>query len=232
MNLHRALILLALLLLVTAAASAQQTVLKYDIFAGYTFLDSPKVSLFEPGFHIQVGMKPKKWYALGFDYSRASGDLTLTPDLLTPTLQQQLSGMLKQLEAMGLVPPGYKLVVPSGSTTQTFAAGPQLTLRQLSKVTFFIRPSIGAIQETATPRGTDAISQAIVKQLAPSGEKSDWVAFYGFGGGVDLIASKHFALRIQADFVRDHLFSDTLADSRNTVRFSIGPAFQFGKPVE
>lgn len=64
-------------------------------------------------------------------------------------------------------------------------------------------------------------------QLAPSGKKTDWTKFYGVGGGVDFNLTKHFALRVQADFVRDHLFDDLLKDSRNTVRFSIGP----GGPV-
>jgi hypothetical protein len=44
--------------------------------------------------------------------------------------------------------------------------------------------------------------------------------------------SKHVAWRVQADFVYDHLFDDLLRDGRMTTRFSIGPAFNFGKNVE
>jgi hypothetical protein len=98
-------------------------------------------------------------------------------------------------------------------------------------VTLFIRPSIGAIYEKATPHATDPISQGVIAQLAPSGQKTDWVPFYGVGGGFDANLTTHFALRFQADFVHDHLFSDLLKDGRNSVRFSVGPALQFGRNV-
>jgi len=39
------------------------------------------------------------------------------------------------------------------------------------------------------------------------------------------------ALRMQADLVHDHLFSDLLQNGRMTVRFSIGPCFNFGKNI-
>jgi len=68
-------------------------------------------------------------------------------------------------------------------------------------------------------------------QLAPSGQKTDNTVFYGFGGGVDYNFSKHVAVRVQADFVRDHLFNDLLQNARNTVRFSIGPALNFGPNI-
>jgi len=53
----------------------------------------------------------------------------------------------------------------------------------------------------------------------------------GFGGGFDILASKHLAIRTQADLVYDHLFNDLLKDGRWTVRFSAGPAFNFGKNI-
>ena len=69
-----------------------------------------------------------------------------------------------------------------------------------------------------------------MSQLAPTGVKTDLVPFYGVGGGVDLNISHHFGVRMQVDFVRDHLFADLL-NSRNTVRFSVGPAVHFGKNI-
>jgi hypothetical protein len=188
--------------------------------------------MFQNGFHIQAGVKPRKWYVLGFDYSRSDGMLTITPDLLTTQLQQQLGGMMQKLAAAGMVPAGYQLKLDADATTQTFAAGPQLTYRHFSHLTMFVRPSLGAIQEVARLQPTDPITKIAVSALAPEGTKTDWTYFYGFGGGFDIIAARHFALRVQADYVRNHLFSDTMANSRNTVRFSVGPAFQFGKPVE
>jgi hypothetical protein len=70
-----------------------------------------------------------------------------------------------------------------------------------------------------------------VQQLAPSGKKRDYTPFYGFGGGVDLLFSRHVGLRVQADLVYDHLFDDLLKDGRFTTRFSIGPCFNFGKNI-
>ena len=226
----------ALLPLVLAVASlpgfAQQAyVSRFDLFTGYTFLDSPLVSLKENGFHFQTGVRANTWLSLGFDYSVSEGNLTLTPNLLLPSLQQELGAELAQLAAAGQIPAGYTLVVPAHSRTQTFAAGPQFSYRHLSKVTLFIRPSIGAIHEYATPQPKDPIAAAIAAQLAPSGHKADTVAFYGFGGGADFAVSNHVGLRVQADFVHDHLFSDLIASGRNTVRLSIGPCFNFGGNV-
>lgn len=225
-------LLAAALLLPSSSAFGQQTyVSRFDAFVGYTFLDSPHVSLFENGMHFQFGVRPKTWYSLGVDYSISSGDLTLTPGLLTPAWQQQLGGLLQQLAEAGQLPAGYTVAVPSDSTTQTFAGGPQLAYRHFSKVTLFVRPSVGAIHEVATPQPGDPIAKIIVAALAPSGKKTDWTAFYGFGGGADFLFSKHVALRVQADLVYDHLFSDVLKDGRLTTRFSIGPCFNFGKNI-
>lgn len=222
------------LLLVTFAAllgavptfGQQNYVSRYDLFAGYTFLDSPRVSLFENGFHFQFGVRPKTWYSLGFDYSVSSGGLTLTPNLLTPAWQQQLGGLLEELAAAGQLPAGYTVAIPSNSVTQTFAAGPQLSYRHFKKVTLFVRPSIGAIHEVATPQPTDPISKIIVGALAPSGSKTDWTAFYGFGGGADFLFSKHIGLRVQADLVYDHLFSDILQDRQADHPLLRGAVFQ------
>jgi hypothetical protein len=82
---------------------------QFDVFAGYAFLDSPHISLFENGFQAQFGYRPKPWYSLGFDYSRSTGDLVLTPDLLPTALQQQLGAELAQMAAAHLIPAGYAL---------------------------------------------------------------------------------------------------------------------------
>ncbi len=223
---------LALLLLFAACAFSQQTyVTRFDAFAGYTYFNSPKIGLAENGFHTQAGVRVLRWLSLGFDYSVAKGDATITPDLLLPSLQQTLGAQIGALIAAGRLPANYKLTVPISSTTHTFAAGPQVSYRHFKEATLFIRPSCGIIKESATPHPGDPVATAIVAQLAPTGNKNDNVIFYGFGGGVDLNFSKHVALRVQADFVRDHLFNDLLTDSRNTVRFSIGPAFNFGKNI-
>jgi hypothetical protein len=227
-----ALIAVALLLLAAPLFGQQDYVARFDAYAGYAFLDSPRVSLFENGFAAQAGVRAKRWISFGFDYSRTTGDLTLTTDLLVPIAQQQLEATIAQLIAAHILPPGYRLIVPTHSVTQTFAVGPQLAYRGMRQATLFLRPVfLGLIHEVATPKPTDAFATTVVAQLAPSGNKSDNVLFVGFGGGFDLLFSKHVGLRTQADLVYDHLFSDLLKDGRFTVRFSVGPCFNFGKNV-
>lgn len=218
-----------LLALFASATFAQQDYVgRFDLYGGFTYLESPHINLAERGFQFQFGYRPRSWYTLGFDYSVSTGHTALSPNLLTTSLQQQLGTQIGGLIAAGVIPPTYALSLPLDSLTQTFAAGPQLAYHGWRPITPFIRPSIGAIHEIATPHATDPIAAAIVAQLAPSGQKTDWTGFYGFGGGFDANVSKHFAIRFQADFVHDHLFSDLLKDGRNTVRFSVGPAVQFG----
>ena len=212
----------------------QQTYVgRFDVYGGYAYLNSPHINLAENGFQFQAGVRVVSWLTMGFDYSRTTGDTTITPSMLTTELQQQLGGTLLQLIQNGVVPPTYTLAVPISSVTQTFAGGPQLSYHGWSHGTFFIRPALGDIHEAATahPNPADPIAVLLVGGLVPSGIKKDDVLFYGFGGGVDLNLTKHFAIRIQADFVHDHLFSDMLKDSRNTVRIGIGPAIQFGGNV-
>ena len=223
---------LVALILASPVFGQQDYVGRIDAFAGFTYLNSPHVSLVEKGFHLQTGVRVVRWLSLGFDYSRSTGDLTLTPDLLVDSLATQVNGTIAALKAAGRLPASYALVVPTGSTTQTFAGGPQLAYHGFKPVTIFVRPSVGYIHEVAVPHPGDPFATSVVSSLAPSGQKIDTVLFYGFGGGVDVNITKNFAIRVQGDFVHDHLFKDTLKDSRNTVRFSIGPAFQFGGNVK
>ncbi len=216
---------------VSGLFAEQPHVTRFDALAGYAYLNSPSVNLTENGFHFQAGVRPRTWYSVGFDYSYSMGDLTITPAMLPPALAEQLAAQLAALAAAGRLRPGYTLAVNAHSVTQSFAFGPQLSYRRFQHVTLFIRPSFGAAHETATPRPADPIAKAIVNQLAPSGKKQDWTGFYGFGGGMDFLASRHFALRVQADLVYDHLFNDVLKNGRWTVRFSVGPAFNFGRNI-
>jgi hypothetical protein len=225
------LIFLLMLLSPNHLSAQQDYVGLFDLYNGFAWLDSPSANLQERGYHLQAGINAQTWLALGFDYSVVQGNLTLTPNLLKPALQTQIAGQLAALEGAGLIPAGYQVAVSTASTTQTFAAGPQLEYRRFRQVTFFARPSIGAIYESATPHPSDVVTTAIVQQLAPSGKKTDWEPFYGFGGGVELNFLRYASIRLQADFVHNDLFADILKNSRNTVRLSIGPAFHFGRNI-
>jgi hypothetical protein len=203
----------------------------FDLYNGFTWFDSPSAKLQERGYHLQAGVNLRPWLAFGFDYSTVNGNLTLKQDLLKPALQNQIGTQVAALIAAGVLPAGYQLAVTTGSNTQTFALGPQLEFRHFRRATLFVRPSIGAIYESATPHPADPVAAAIVQQLAPSGKKTDWEPFYGVGGGIELNVARFVSVRMQVDFVHNDLFSDILKDSRNTVRLSIGPALHWGKNI-
>jgi hypothetical protein len=209
----------------------QQYVGRFLIYTGFMFLDSPKIELFEPGIHIQAGMRWSRHVSLGFDYSRGTGTTRVGLNQATPAIQNQFGPILAELIAGGLLPSNYVAALPFGSVTQTFTAGPEFPYRRFKRFTPYIRPSGGIINEVATAHPADHVTQLLVNQVAPSGKEEEWTAFYGFGGGVAFNVTKHFSLVVQADLVHDHLFPDLLKDGRNTVRFSVGPGFQFGNNV-
>jgi len=230
-----ALILTApLLLLLSSTASAQQTYIpQYDIYNGFTYFETPGLNLAERGYNLQVGRNMKTWYALGFDYSVVSGHNSLTTSVLKTSLQQELNQEIEYLISIGELPPGYQLIVPTDANSQTFAFGPQFEYRHFKQVTLFARPSLGAIRQKVTPHPNpaDPFAVAVVQQLVPSGSKLDWQGFYGFGGGFDWNATRHFGIRMQSDLVYWHLFNDLLQNGDWTVRFSVGPTFKFGKNI-
>jgi hypothetical protein len=223
-------LLVASLFLASYAFGQQSYVGRWDAYGGFMRLMQPSINLAEPGFNLQVGMRLTNWVTAGFDYTIGTGQNILEPGMLLPSLQTQLSTQLSELAAMGLVPAGYKLAVPVNTRTQSFQIGPDFPFRHFQVVTFFVRPNLGALQVVGTPRPADPIAKLVVSQLTPSGKKTDWTYFYGFGGGLEFNVNKHFALRFQADFAHDHFFNDLLKDG-NTIRFSVGPGFQWGKNI-
>jgi hypothetical protein len=236
-----------LLFTLSACAFAQlDYVGRYDVFAGFSYLDSPKIKLGQKGFNTQIGYNARRWLALGFDYSTQNGQGTLVPSDLKPAYATQVDGLIQEGQAglltefgVPTLPSNYSAYVPFSATTQTFTAGPQLAWRHFKKITLFAHPSIGAIHEhinldphdaftafVAGPTGA-LVASGILKTTHPS----DTTYFYGLGGGGDYNLTKHVHLRADVEFVHVFLFSGLLADSRNSVRLSVGPSFNFGKNV-
>jgi Outer membrane protein beta-barrel domain len=220
-------LLLFLVLASLTCFSQQDYVSRFDIYNGYSFLDAPKLNLFENGYNFEAGWNVKTWVALGFDFSVFSGNSNLTVNELNAKTQAELAPFLP------LLPPGYVLAVPFSATTYTYSAGPQFNIRKLKEVTFFVRPALGALHEdvTAHPKN-DGIQPLIVAALLPTGRTSDTTVFYGFGGGMDFNLSQHFAVRTAADFVHYDVFTNLLNGGRNAVRFSIGPTVRFGGNIK
>ncbi len=222
---RKLLLLIPLVLLITQFAQAQQDyVPRFGLYTAYSYLASPKLNLAQRGVDTDIGVNLKRWLSVGFDYSVFNGHSALVPADLTDALQMQLAAT---------VPPGIPVSVPFDPTTQTFSAGPQINFRQLKYVTFFVRPALGALHEQVTAKPTDPLTTAIVTGLVgPGKKKSDTVLFYGFGGGFDINASKHVAIRVASDYVHTFLFEGLLREGRNTARISFGPSFRWGKSVE
>ncbi len=216
-------ILFAFLLFSSVAFAQQDYVPRYDGFAGFSYLNSPRLNLAERGFNAEFGVNVRRWVALGGDYSVFNGHSTLFPKDLTTALQRQLAA---------LVPPGIPIAVPFDSTTYTFTAGPQFNYRRFKRITLFARPAIGGMHETATLKPNSPLTTLLVARLAPGGKRTDLEPFYGVGGGFDLNAFKHLGVRVGFDFVHVNLFDGFLKEGRNSLRISVGPTFRFGPNVK
>jgi opacity protein-like surface antigen len=229
-----------LLLALSACAYAQKDYVgRYDVFAGYSYLNSPKLNLQQRGFNTQIGVNVRRWLSFGVDYSIQFGRASLGPADLKPVYQNELAGLAAQLQ----IPPATlaAVSVPFDATTQTYTVGPQLAYRHFQKMTLFVHPSIGAMHENISLNANNALTSGILAAITtppPYGlgvlkttRPNDTTYFYGFGGGADYNATKHFHVRADVEFVHVNLFSNTLKDSRNSVRLSVGPTFNFGKNV-
>lgn len=245
-----------LLTLSTGAFAQQDYVGRYDFFTGFSYLDSPKLNLQQRGFNTQLGVNLRRWLAFGVDYSIQEGRASLVPSDLktkyaTPLNQLVAAGEAGAFAALPpagfgiLLPAGYKLYAPFDATTQTYTIGPQLAFRHFKKVTLFVHPSIGAIHENISLNPHDAFTQYIVvpallgklpavgatTPVIQTTKPNDTTYFYGLGGGADYNITKHIHIRADIEFVHVYLYSGILADSRNSVRLSFGPTFNFGKNV-
>src|SRR5208337_3619494 len=87
------LLLMAPCLLAQPAGSVEQPagrpyVGRFVLYAGFLHLDSPKISLSEPGIHIQAGIRWSRHISLGLDYSRGTGDTIVGLNQATTAIQQ------------------------------------------------------------------------------------------------------------------------------------------------
>ncbi len=219
----RTLLVCGFLLLSCDAFAQQEYVPRYDVYAGFSYLESPALNLAERGFNAEFGVNVNRWLTLGGDFSVFTGHSDITPQELTPALQRQLAAV---------IPPGVPVTLPFDSTTYTFAAGPQFNLRKFKWVTLFARPGFGGLHETATLKPNTPLTKFLVGQLAPSGKKSDLQPFFGAGGGFEVNASKHVGMYVALDYVYVKLFDGFLEHGRNSLRVSVGPTFRFGPNVK
>ncbi|MFZ3212626.1 MAG: hypothetical protein WA188_14040 [Terriglobales bacterium] len=217
----------ALFLVTTAIPSfSQQTdIRQFVVFAGDTYLATPSLNLAQRGFDGDLGYNYRSWLSFGFDFGYYTGHSSLVPGELNPAF-------------LATLPPGFSTLVPAvpyNISTQTYEAGPQLNYRHLKKVTFFVRPALGALHANAKVKSaflaeTDGLAAELCLVLSGC-SKNDLVPFYGFGGGISWEITPHFGLRVTTDFAHYDFFSSLLNGGRNSVRVSLGPKFSFGKNI-
>ena len=201
---------------------AQQTdINRYTLFTGFDYMISPARNLTERGFETDFGITAKPWLGLGVDFGVLTGAGTITG---TETVYAAPVNRAFGSGAAGAIH------VPFGSTTYTFAAGPQFYIRRWDKVTFLIRPGFGGMHERADITFPPTLGPlfGMLQLPAPSVHQSDTKWFIGMGAGFDLNLSKAVGFRFAADWVNTHLFTDLLTQRQNYVRFSIGPTFRWG----
>ena len=232
---RRSILILLLLLLslsvVTCLAQKQEYVGQYDAYFGFAYMTTPNMNLDQRGWQAQLGYNYRRWLALGFDTSYFGGNSSLTAPQLNNATVAKIGAGLAQLPP-GVIPPGFAVWTPYHANTYTITGGPQFNYRGFKWVTPFIHPDIGAMYQTVDVHPPNALMAGIVTSLLGPGMKSsEWVAFFGVGGGVDVNVSKHVGLRFQTDWVRTAFFDNLLKNPQYTWRMSASPTFRFGKNV-
>jgi len=224
---------LALFLLSTALPcfSQQTDIRQFAVFGAYTYLATPSLNLNQRGFDGDLGYNVRPWLTFGFDFGYYTGHSSLLPSDLNPAALAKIPPSI--LAGLQILAPGG---VPYNISTQTYEAGPQFNYRGLKKVTFFVRPALGALHSNVS------VSKAFLGTLPPTlppttfcsivpCSPNDTVPFYGFGGGMTWEITPHFGLRVASDFAHYNFFGSLLNGGRNSVRISIGPKFGLGKNI-
>jgi hypothetical protein len=230
----RLLLVCGLAIFVCLPAMAQKgdyDINRYTIYTGFDYMTAPGLSLTQRGFDTDFGITVKPWLGLGVDFSAAGngiisggGTINGTSTAYAPTLAAG------NVQFPTLVPPPNEVNVSFKSTTYTIAAGPQIYIRKFKKITFLIRPGLGAIHASVDLNLPPQLPPLFnfLQLPAPSSHQSDTTYFVGLGGGFDLNLSRRVGLRVTADWINAHLYSDILTNRQNYYRFTIGPTWRWG----
>jgi len=223
----------ALALFASMPALAQdQAINRFTIYTGFDYMTNPSENLTQRGFDTDFGVTVKPWLGLGADFS-AAGDAIISGGGTINGSQTKYAAALGAAHAKfpELVPAPNQITVPFRSTTYTIAAGPQFYIRKWAKVTFLVRPGLGAIKASADltfPPGLGPIFEQL-GIVPPNPHQSDTTWFWGVGGGVDLNVSRHIGIRFTGDYINTHLFSNLLTNRQNYARFTVGPTWRWGR---
>jgi hypothetical protein len=242
---------------VLPAVAQQEWVNRWDVFAGYSYLDTHTIGLRQNGADGSFGVNVFRWLGLGTDFSwfHGSGDLatsnTTLPGQIAETIAATPCTPPLCFAPEEVLPLFEKTYAPISASTFTWAAGPQINFRNFSRITIFVRPGFGLIHESVDVNQT-SVNEQLTSLCASSLQAGlfctspqgaavfallnaklqphmvDTVPFYGAGAGFDVNASKRIGVRFSADYVRHQLFSSVLG-WQNSIRISVGPTFRFGE---
>jgi len=220
---------LALLLCVPAVAQQDISINRYTVYTGFDYFNNPGLSLSQRGFDVDFGVTVKPWVALGTDFSAAGNSIISGGGTINGS-STVYAPLLIKAAPLGAPPPS-SINVPFNSTSYTFAVGPQLYWRKWRQVTFLGRPGLGGIHAAADinlpPQLAGLLGQLGAK--VPSAHPTDTTFFFGLGGGFDINVSRRVGLRVTADWINTHLYSDLLSNRQNFVRVTVGPTFRWGR---
>lgn len=211
---------LALFVALPAFAQEDISINRFTLYTGFDYMTSPAMHLSQRGFDTDFGVTVKPWLGLGVDFS-AAGNAIITGGGTINGSQTVFAPIISPI-----VPPSM-IQVPFNSTTYTIAVGPQIYIRKIRKVTFLIRPGLGAIKASSDLRFPPSISLLPIPPVAAHQSDTTW--FIGLGGGFDINLSKRVALRVTADWINTHLYSNILTDRQNYGRFTVGPTWRWGR---
>lgn len=206
------------------AFGQEEYVNRYTVYTGFDYMISPARNLTERGFDVDFGVTIKPWFALGGDFG-AIGNSIISG---AGTINGSETVYAPKLAAVGIPPSA--IHVPFRSTTYTFAVGPQFYWRKWRWITFLGRPGFGGVHESADLTLPPQLGPLFTELgiPVPNSHQSDTTWFIGLGGGVDINLSRHVGLRLTADWINTHLFSNLLTDRQNYARFTVGPTWRWG----
>ena len=215
-----------------AAAQEDVRINRYTVYTGFDYMTAPGLSLTQRGFDTDFGITVKPWLGLGVDFSAAGNNFISGGGTINGTSTTYAPALAAfNLATQGLSPAPNEVNVSFKSTTYTIAAGPQIYIRKLKRVTFLIRPGLGAIH-ASVDLSLDPRLGGLFQGLhlpVPSSHQSDTTYFVGLGGGFDVNVSRRVGLRVTADWINAHLYSDILTNRQNYFRFTIGPTWKWGQ---
>jgi len=190
--------------LLCVSAAAQTEIAKAQFTTSFSYLNTARNSINQRGFEMSGGYNLLKWLTVGGDFC-------------------QYSGAGHQWTAL---PPGLgvsSVAIPFDATTYTMAVGTKFLLRRNKWVVPYVRPGLGLVHETATPKMPAGMPSSFQALLPPS--KGEWRMFYGAGGGVEIHhVVPHMAVIVVSDYLRARLF----AQDTNSYRISAGLSYLFG----